>query len=464
MSSASRPSRALPRLFAPALIAVSALAAGAQGGIPDSSFASDPRQMVGRVLSLDDAVAIALASQPQIQARLHDYAAARYRVTQALAPLLPQLSGGVSASWSRMTTVATEGVTSRIGGVTAVAQPVTATTTITAGAADSFLAQISLSQLLFDFGKNLAATEAAQKLAEVSREDIELQRQLIVLSVSEAYNNLVLSRRLIGIKQEAVTRAEQNLLATRRSAEAGVRARADAARTELDLANTQIDLVRATHSEPLARAALNTAMGISVATPTQVEDNLAYEPVPPVRDRLFAQALAQRPELRQARLRVGVTEAQERRAARDFLPDISGTGSYGGSQPDLNENWAIGLSLSWSIFDGGGKIARLREARENHEAARARVQSAELGVLNDVEQSVVALEEAQARIRATRVAVKAAEENFRFAWGTFQAGLGTILDLTDAQGSLTLAREVEALALSDFRLALYRLDRAVGRR
>src|SRR2546428_529051 len=54
--------------------------------------------IAGRILTLDECIAIALEAQPSIQATLNDYAAARYRVSQALAPLLPQLSGLVTAT------------------------------------------------------------------------------------------------------------------------------------------------------------------------------------------------------------------------------------------------------------------------------------------------------------------------------------------------------------------------------
>ena len=52
-------------------------------------------RVIGRVLSLDEAIGIALETQPLIQARLYDYMAAAHRVDQAFAPLLPQLTGGV---------------------------------------------------------------------------------------------------------------------------------------------------------------------------------------------------------------------------------------------------------------------------------------------------------------------------------------------------------------------------------
>src|SRR2546422_10656540 len=144
----------------------------ARGGAQGRAAPPPPPQVAGRLLTLGEAVAIALASQPQIQARLFDYAAARFRVDQAIAPLLPQLAGSAVASRSQ-------------------AKSATSTTT-TRDFGDTLVAQVALSQLLFDFGKNMAATAAAKKLAAVALEDIELQRQLIALAVKEAYTNMLL--------------------------------------------------------------------------------------------------------------------------------------------------------------------------------------------------------------------------------------------------------------------------------
>jgi len=76
----------------------------------------------------------------------------------------------------------------------------------------------------------------------------------------------------------------------------------------------------------------------------------------------------------------------------------------------------------------------------------------------------IAVEEAQERILAAQTLVASAQENFRLAQGRFDAGVGTILELTDAQLALTQAQNTESQALADYRIALARLDRAVGRR
>ena len=411
-----------------------------------------PSQIAGRLLTLEECIAIALEAQPRVQATLYDYAAARYRVNQAFSPLLPQLSGVVSSTRSNVPTV----VTNSVGTNTTIVQ--------TRQFGDTLLAQVQLSQLLFDFGKSLAATDAARKLAEVAVENVELQRQLISLTVKEAYTNTLFSQRLIRVQEQAVERAELNLRSAKGFFDVGTRPKSDVARAEVDVANAKVDLIRAKNALRQAIVALNIAMAIDVDTPTQLVDNLIYQPVTIDRLKLRADSLRQRPEYRQAKLQQGAAEATERQTFRNFFPDITGTGAFGGAQTPLNEAWSVGLALNLSIFDGGNRIARYQEAKANTQGATARVKSTELDVIQNVEQAVIAVEEAQERILAAQTLVASAQENFRLAQGRFDAGVGTILELTDAQLALTQAQNTESQALADYRIALALLDRAVGLR
>ena len=96
-----------------------------------------------RPITVDEAVAIALETQPQIAARLADYDASRYRVAQAFAPLLPQITG----TWNAQRDQAVSGITPTAQQVTGVRTFWTTTTS----------ARIALSQTIFDFGKSAAA-------------------------------------------------------------------------------------------------------------------------------------------------------------------------------------------------------------------------------------------------------------------------------------------------------------------
>jgi outer membrane protein len=193
-------------------------------------------------------------------------------------------------------------------------------------------------------------------------------------------------------------------------------------------------------------------------------DNLAYQPVTVDRAVLQTEAIRQRPEYRQTKLRADSAESLVRRAYLNFFPDISGGGFYGAARTDMSEVWELNLTLNWTLFDGGGLIARYREAKANFDAARARVKQAELDISREVETAIISVDEAQERIQAAQKAVESAAENFRLAQGRFDAGVGTILELTDAQLELTRAQNLEAQALADYKIALARLERSVGRR
>src|SRR5712691_7055264 len=414
--------------------------------------APERQPIAGRVLTLDECVAIALEQQPQITARLFDYAAARFRVDQALAPLLPQLTGSVTTIRSKNNSIPSSAV--------ATAPAVTTFREFN----QTLNANIALSQLLFDFGKNLAATDAARKLQDVALESVELQRQLISLSVKEAYTNILFAQRLIRVNEQALQRADLNLKSARGFYEVGTRPKSDVARAEVDVANARLTVIQARNAERLALVALNTAMAIDVDTPTTIQDNLVYEPVTLDRLAIRAEALRQRPEYRQAKLTADAAEALQRQAFRNFFPDITGSGTYGGVRPELAEVWTLSLSLTWTLYDGGGRIGRYREARANYDGAVARIKAAELDIIQNVEQAQLTVSEAAERIQAAQAAVASAQENFRLAQGRFDAGVGTILELTDAQLALTQAQNTETQALSDYRIALYRLDRARGRR
>lgn len=406
---------------------------------------------IGRVLTLDECIAIALEAQPSIQATLYDYAAARARVREAFSPLLPQLAGTATATRSKSTVLTTS--TGRTVAVAVSRQP-----------ADTFLAQVQLSQLLFDFGKTLAATQVARKLAEVSAEGVELQRQLITLTVKEAYTNILLAQRLIRVQEQALERAELNLSSAKGFVDVGTQPLSTAVRAEVDVANAKVDLINARNALRTARVALNTAMAVDASAQTEIKDNLEYEPTTIDRAALRAEAIRQSPEYRQARLQSSAAEAGVQAASRNFLPNISGTGSYGGTQLDLNPTWSLGLAFTWNIFDGGNLVAAYDEAKANLGAASARVKVAELTLIQNLEQAEIAVEAAQERIQAARALIASSQENFRLAQGRFDVGVGTILELTDAQLALTQASNTEAQALADYRIALAQLDRAAGRR
>ncbi len=409
-----------------------------------------PHQVVGRELTLEEAVQLGLDNAPRILAAAGDYQAARQRVNEALSAILPQLSG----QWNAFENQTVGTTSSSTGGSqrTVTSRFLSTTATVTA------------SQLLFDFGKTLAATEAAKFSAESFRQQLELQRQTIAVNVKTQYFTLLLAKRLVGVNQAALERAELNLRSARGFFEVGTQPRFFVTRAEVDVANARVALIRAQNAQALARVALNTAMGIAINSPTEVKDILAYEPYAVDRDALMTEAIRSRPEYLQSKALADAADATVRQRFRNFFPNITASGTYGAARADMNEIYDYGVQLTWSIFDGGNMIAQYRESKATLDAARARVRDTELSVWQDVQQSYLNMIAAEQQIGAAQKAVDSAQENFRLSQGRFDAGVGTIIELTDAQLALTQAQSNEAQALSDFRISIAQLERAVGRR
>jgi outer membrane protein len=413
---------------------------------------SAPLPSAPGALTLDEAIAKALDAQPEIRARLKDYEAARHRVDEALSPLLPQITAVSTATKSQAVIVQTTPST----GVTSVF-------TSNREFQQTFNAQLQFSQVLFDFGQNFAAVEAARKTADASLSDYENQRLQISDTVKEAYTNINLARHLIAVAQQSLDRAQLNLHSARGFYETGAQPFSSVTRAEVDVANAQVALIQARNAEEVARVALNSALAVPVDAPTEVQDNLIYEPVSLDPAPLHAAALAQRPEYRQAKLRADASRATVTRMERSFLPTITGNSFFGGSTTSLNQAWAATLAMTWPLFDGGNTIAKLREAKANLGAAELRIKAAALTIAQQVEQARVNVREAAQRIEAAKTAVTSARENYRLAQGRFDVRVGTILELTDAQLALTQAQQTQAQALADYRIGLARLDLAIGR-
>jgi outer membrane protein TolC len=205
-------------------------------------------------------------------------------------------------------------------------------------------------------------------------------------------------------------------------------------------------------------------MGIAVNSPTEVKDILAYEPYPVDKDALVADAFRRRPEYLAIKAQADAADATVRQRFRNFFPNILASGTYGSTRADMNEIYNYGVQLSWSIFDGGNMIAQYREAKASVDAIQARVRDTELTIWQDVQQSYLNMIAAEQQIGAAQKAVDSAQENFRLSQGRFDAGVGTIIELTDAQLALTQAQSNEAQALANYHIAIAQLERAVGHR
>jgi len=435
----------VPSLCCAAILAA-ATPVSAQGPSPAPPPRTSPAP--GQVLTLRDAIELALSQQPTIRSADQSRVAAQARIPEAQSAYYP-----------------------RIDWVTSIGRAQSFSTT-QGGTVQGNSTQTALQarQLIYDFGKTGAVVDEARAGARVADGELERVREIVVQSVRTAYFSLLQARRLVRVADASLERAELNLKSARGFFEVGTKPKSDVTKAEVEVANARVNVIRARNLVRLAEASLANALGLAATTPVEIEDILTYEPVALDPAALLAEALQARPELRQAQARLDAARAQFAGAKAGYWPDFNVTANYGGSTTDPSlslffdqDTWSVAANLSWNIFQGFFTQHRVRETRALVETARANAEVFELQVRLEVEQSYIAVTEAAERIGATDKAVESARENLRLAQGRYDAGIGTILDLTDAQLSLTQAEAEQIRALTDFRIGLAVLDRSVGR-
>src|SRR2546428_4817520 len=197
-----------------------------------------PDELKGKELELEEAIKIALDNQPLILARIGDYQSSIQNIYIQLAPQLPQLTG----QWNGFQQQTVSSGPSPSGQLAPLSQVRNVTVT---SHSLSTTATVTASQLLWDFGKTLAATAAAKAGAKSSAEDVEIQKDESVRLVKTGYFNLILNERLVEVNQAALERALVNLRTAKGFSDVGTQPQSAGTRPEADVATAQVNLIGA---------------------------------------------------------------------------------------------------------------------------------------------------------------------------------------------------------------------------
>lgn len=336
------------------------------------------------------------------------------------------------------------------------------------GPQNRYEASFGLRYLLFDGGGRKAriAGAKADLLAANFRHNAVLQD--VALSVEEAYNNLLASRSFEEVAAETVRQREYQLRMAEARHDVGLVARSDVLKAQTEIADADLAVVRARNNVLLARGRLATVMGLPVSTNMRIavipEEDLAqtFDEI----ETLLDEAARNRPELKAALAQIQAERAGVKVARSAFWPSVAVDTNYGWVGRELlpdQSQWALGLDIDIPLFTGFSNTYRLIRAKSDLARAIAQrrdlLQGIDLEVWTAYWQSI----EASQAIEAARTFVASADESARVAKGEYKNGTGSIVDLILAQTAATAARNRLIQARLDWRTAVARVERAVGR-
>lgn len=282
------------------------------------------------------------------------------------------------------------------------------------------------------------------------------------------YYTLIMNRNLVEVANQAVRDYQGHVDNVNAQYNVGLVANSDVLAANTNLAESQTTLVERQNTANLSEANLNNVIGYPVQTVIiTAEQNLQYRPYNVTLEQAKAYAMLHRSALIQSAMQVEAAEESVKSAKYGYLPTVSVSAGRGYADTDGyigsdNKSWSIGAGASWSIWDGGATQNAIKQAEANLEKAKEANLAAVDSVNLAVQQAYLNLRSAEQTIASTQTAVTQGQENFRIAILRYRAGVGTNLDVLDAETTLTTARNNYVQALYKYNVSIAALEQATG--
>lgn len=313
-----------------------------------------------------------------------------------------------------------------------------------------------------------AAIDGARYDREGAGASYEEALQTAKLTAISDYYTLIMYRNLVDVAQQSVRDYDGHVTNVQAQYNVGLVASSDVLAARTNLADAQTTLITRQNSADVAETDLNIVIGYPVSTSIETADKeMRYLPYNVTLEQAKAYALLHRATLVKSAMDVKSAEESVKQAKAGYLPTVSLTAGKNYASDDnyrgtSNNGWSVGANASLDIWDGGSTRNTIKVREAQLESAKEANLAAVDGVLYDVQSAYLNLRAAEQTISSAKVAVEEGQESFRIASLRYRAGVGSNLDVLDAETSLTTARNNYVQALYNYNIYVATLEQAVG--
>ena len=399
------------------------------------------------VLSLDECISLAQSNNPALLSSAYEVEKSRINTIEARSGYYPtiNLNAGADVYKNRQDEI-----------------------TGKSGSYSRYNADVRAQYYLYQGGGKTATYDAAESAYRAISNQHEASLQDLILNVSQAYYRYLQSRHMEKTALQALERAEYFLEFAQARFDAGVVSRADILKAEVERSNAELSLIRARNTRLFTLGTLNVFLGREAHLPIEVQDDLEKTELKGSREfrSLHGRALKMRPEIRKAEAQIAAQKADIRLARSKIYPWISadtGVDLFRSSlSSGIKGGWFAGVGLTFPVFNGYANQARIAQEKAALNVLDKQMQALKQEIGQEVWNAYLDLKEAEERISNTAVLLASAEENLALAEGEYREGVGSMMEVIDAETALVAAEESRIDALADFKIALAVIDRVVG--
>jgi outer membrane protein len=393
-------------------------------------------------LTLSEAEQIALRSHPAIQSSQFTAQAAGQVITQTKSAQYPTLFGSVT------------GVEALTG------------SRISAGALNNpiiynrLASGITASQLVTDFGRTKNLVDSSRLRAEAQNQNAETTRDEVTLAVARAYFGILRSQAVLTVAQQTVNARQLVADQVKALTDSKLKSELDLSFANVNLASAKLDLASARNDLQSSQAEFATALGLPAQQNFQLTEEPLPSDLPADLNNLIDEAIRKRPELASLRAEQGAAERfaeAEHDLSRPTINGLLTVGYLPTGQAALRDRYgAAGINVNIPIFNGKLFHARQAEAELHAQAAAQNVKDLENRVSRDVRESYLNAVNAFERLVLTAQLLDQAKLGLELAQSRYDLGLGSIVELSQAQLNETSAEFASTRAKYD-----YQTERAI---
>jgi len=349
--------------------------------------------------------------------------------------------------------------------------PTNSTVTFEIGSDNAYQMGASISQTLFS-RKVGVALDIAGTYRDYSEQAFHATEHDVVRQVKRSFYLVLLAQKLVDANRQGLNVVKANVENVRSQYRHGTAAEFDLLRAEVQLANTEPLLFSAENNLALAVNGLKNLLSIPLDQEITIEGDFTFEEIPQTTlDEARQRALSTNPSILQLSLHESLLEKNISIESANFFPTLSLVGTYQWQTQDntfqfRNYTWAelfnVGLQLSYPLFDGFKTTQRVQQASVDREKVRFARLKAEEGLRIQIQSAELRMAEAKKRITGQEKNIDQAQKAVHIAQTRFTSGVGTQLELLDAQVAMTRAQTNYAQAIYDYLTARADWQYAVG--
>nr|WP_321265521.1 TolC family protein [uncultured Sulfurimonas sp.] len=340
------------------------------------------------------------------------------------------------------------------------------------------LGQLSLKQIIYDFGKTSANVDSfkydSNKYLNINEQNISDK----IRDVKKAYYEVLQSISLIGVNRENMKLNESQLYRSQKYFEAGIRTKIDVSDAKVELIKSKLNLKKSLYNLKLSYATLDEVVGF-------MDNKKNYEVYAKVLDleNIYAHlsdyemtldesinfAYENRYEIKKQLSNIKSAKSINNLASSEYYPELYFGANYTKQSTDKfkssipRDQWQAALNLDWNLYQGGSTLASAQEKKIEVEISKSQLQNSKLKIKKETTQAYINFCKTKDSVELSQSLLEVSQEKFDQAQKRYENGLSDYIELQQARQGYIDAKSALIVDYYNYYNAIAILDNAIGK-